>query len=36
MTVAKDNLKMKLKEKAAIEKENINTNTIQSKNKLIN
>ena len=36
MAVAKDNLKMKLKEKAAIEKENINTNTIQSKNKLIN
>ena len=36
MTVAKDNLKMKLKEKAAIEKEKINTNTIQSKNKLIN
>ena len=36
MTVAKDNLKMKLKEKAAIEKENINTNTIQTKNKLIN
>jgi putative activator of (R)-2-hydroxyglutaryl-coA dehydratase len=35
MTVAKDNLKMKLKEKAAIEKENINTNTIQTKNKLI-
>ena len=34
MTVAKDNLKMKLKEKAAIEKENINTNTIQTKNKL--
>ena len=33
MTVAKDNLKMKLKEKAAIEKENINTNTIQTKNK---
>ena len=35
MTVAKDNLKMKLKEKAAIEKENINTNTIKTKNKLI-
>ena len=35
MTVAKDNLKMKLKEKAAIEKENINTNTRQTKNKLI-
>ena len=35
MTVAKDNLKMKLKEKAAIEKENLNTNTIQTKNKLI-
>ena len=35
MTVAIDNLKMKLKEKAAIEKENINTNTIQTKNKLI-
>ena len=34
MTVAKDNLKMKLKEKEAVEKENINTITIQSKNKI--
>ena len=35
MTVAKDNLKRQLKEKEAIERENINNNTVQSKNKLI-